>query len=206
MTTPNFLLRAEQPEVTPSQRPLDGTQFTIGRAPDCDVIAARQFVSRLHARICFDGFYYVLNDAESANGTYINGRQMARPHRLIHGDHIGLGEPLAVLTFLDGDQTHIQPSRLAFDYRSWRFLWNGECIDMSSEQIELLLMLYERRGEVCNRVDCSKTLWGREYDAGLDAAALDQAASRLRNRLRSITPEAGRLVETVRGVGYRLRM
>jgi DNA-binding response OmpR family regulator len=48
-------------------------------------------------------------------------------------------------------------------------------------------------------------LWSREYDAYMDADALDQIASRLRARLRLAAPEAADLLVTMRGQGYMLK-
>jgi ABC-type multidrug transport system ATPase subunit len=48
-------------------------------------------VSRLHASLVVDGERVVLADLGSSNGTYVNGRRLARPTALKPGDHIDIG-------------------------------------------------------------------------------------------------------------------
>lgn len=198
-------LRATYPDVTPSLTKLDERGCTLGRALDCGMVVARPFASRLHARITFDGHYFVLQDNDSANGTYVNGRPLRGPHKLKHGDEIGLGDPTGLITFLDEDKT-VQPElRLKFDPRNLCFLWDERPLSLSADQQSLLLYLFERRGEVCERTACAKAVWGHDYDSYMDADALDQVLSRLRGKLRSISADAAELIVTMRGQGYMLK-
>jgi transcriptional regulator with XRE-family HTH domain len=63
---------------------------TIGRDADSTVVVAGSHVSRRHAELRWDGAEYVLHDLGSKNGTYLNGRRIARPERLHAGDLIAL--------------------------------------------------------------------------------------------------------------------
>jgi len=201
----NKILRAIRPDVEPGVLVLDESECTMGRSGDCRIVVHRPFSSRLHARIHWDGHYFVLEDNQSVNGTYVNGRRIEGAHKLKHGDEIGLGDPAGLLAYLDDDRT-VQPSaRLRFDARHWRFEWDGRPIVLSTDQCALLIMLYEQRGEACDRSACARAVWNREYDAYMDADALDQVASRLRARLRQAAPEAADLLVTVRGHGYMLK-
>jgi pSer/pThr/pTyr-binding forkhead associated (FHA) protein len=73
---------------------------TIGRSPICQILVEGAIVSRLHARIEHDGVGYFLCDVGSANGTFINGRRIYKPHLLADGDLIGLGSAVPVLRFV----------------------------------------------------------------------------------------------------------
>lgn len=65
---------------------------TLGRSPTCQIVVQNKIVSRLHARIELDeGRRYILHDAESANGTFVNGHRISEPYLLRDGDEIGLG-------------------------------------------------------------------------------------------------------------------
>jgi len=199
------ILRAAFPEVHPAMHVLDERGCTLGRAADCGIVVGRPFASRLHAHIRWDGHYFVLIDNQSANGTYVNGRRLNGEHKLKHGDEIGLGDPACLVIYFDEDKTVQPKARLRFDARQWRFEWDQQPLILTTDQMSLLILLYERRGETCNRDACARALWSREYDAYMDADALDQIASRLRARLRLAAPEAADLLVTMRGQGYILK-
>jgi two-component system, NtrC family, sensor kinase len=55
---------------------IDGASSTIGRDPQCAVPLRDPGVSRNHAFIELRGDHYVLRDAGSANGTYMNGARI----------------------------------------------------------------------------------------------------------------------------------
>lgn len=67
----------------------------LGRHPDCDVQLQSHVVSRRHARLVRDGKRYLLEDLESGNGTFLNGKRIQAPSPLGHGDEIKLG-PVAI--------------------------------------------------------------------------------------------------------------
>lgn len=188
-------------DVTPSEFLLSGSEHTLGRAPGCDIVVPRQTISRLHARITREGLRYVLRDAGSANGTFVNGQPLVGPHLLSDHDTIGLGAATALLRFLDPDPTVVTAVRLRFDERGQRFLLNGQPLDLPPSQFRLLLHLYRNQGAVCNRASCAEAIWGRDYDPGLDAEALDRVVSNLRASLRRVDPSAD-LIQTRRGLGY----
>jgi DNA-binding response OmpR family regulator len=199
------ILRAIRPDVEPAEYSLDDSECTMGRAGDCRIVVNRPFSSRLHARIHWDGHYFVLEDNQSVNGTYVNGRRVEGAHKLKHGDEIGLGDPTGLLAYLDDDRTMQSNTRLRFDARRWRFEWDGQPVVLSTDQFALLITLYDQRGQTCDRGSCARAVWSRDYDAYMDADALDQVASRLRARLRQTDPEAADLLVTVRGHGYMLK-
>ncbi len=50
--------------------------FTIGRSNDCDVVLPDTAASRVHARISLQGNDIEISDAESVNGTLLNGEEI----------------------------------------------------------------------------------------------------------------------------------
>ena len=71
---------------------LDTRAITIGRDAGNDIpLGDDDFASVHHARVepRRDGVW--VSDAGSTNGTFVNGRRLARPHRLSPGDVIRVG-------------------------------------------------------------------------------------------------------------------
>ena len=74
----------------------------------------------------------------------------------------------------------------------------GKPIELTATEFKLLATLLERRGRVQTREQLLKDVW--EYDAGIDSRTVDTHMRRLRQKL----GRAGKHLDTVRGVGYRL--
>lgn len=64
--------------------------LTIGREPDNTIIVNDSMVSRHHARIDWASESYTIQDLDSRNGTFVNGRRVRRRRRLSDGDEITL--------------------------------------------------------------------------------------------------------------------
>jgi hypothetical protein len=82
-------------------------RFSIGRAPNCDVVIRMPSVSKVHAYILITGpSSYALRDNEASNFTYVNGRRVEAkgtvPLRL--GDEVILGA--LKLEFVDAEQLY----------------------------------------------------------------------------------------------------
>jgi pSer/pThr/pTyr-binding forkhead associated (FHA) protein len=74
--------------------PLTGLIKEIGRTSECDVcIPDDDQVSRVHARLDWDGANWVLVDLGSTNGSYVNDQKVTE-HRLEPGDVIEIGDTL----------------------------------------------------------------------------------------------------------------
>jgi len=71
-------------------------------------------------------------------------------------------------------------------------------IHVSAIEMRLLVYLISYRGRVRSREDLLEDVWG--YKPGVSTRTIDTHVKRLRDKL----GEAGSLVETVRGTGYRL--
>ena len=67
-----------------------GAIKTIGRAPRADFIVDRALVSRLHCRLTADDEKLEVQDLSSTNGTFVNGKRVARAH-IASGDRLRVG-------------------------------------------------------------------------------------------------------------------
>jgi len=74
---------------------------TIGRAEDADIIIDDPFISSKHALITKRGSKLVIQDLNSTNGSFLNGKKIKRPMKLRENDEILLGTKK--LTFLRGE-------------------------------------------------------------------------------------------------------
>jgi len=72
--------------------PLDAPEFSIGRSRDSGVVVADAKVSRAHAVLTERADTWVIEDLGSKNGTWVNGRRISGPTRLVHGDMVQLGD------------------------------------------------------------------------------------------------------------------
>jgi two-component system, OmpR family, phosphate regulon response regulator PhoB len=88
---------------------------------------------------------------------------------------------------------------LHIDRSEHRVLVEGSTIDLTPTEYKLLLTLAERRGRVQARGHLLETVWEAAPD--IQTRTVDMHVQRLRAKLGN----AGNLIETVRGFGYRLR-
>jgi chorismate mutase len=77
-------------EGTTTKCPLDQDLLTIGRSDSADIKIDGDYISRIHSRILRIGMDSVIEDADSKNGTRVNGEIIER-HVLKHGDLIRVG-------------------------------------------------------------------------------------------------------------------
>ncbi|HWR23454.1 MAG TPA: type VII secretion protein EssC [Feifaniaceae bacterium] len=96
----------------------------IGSGADNAVVYAYQFCSPHHAEILLDGNAAYIEDRNSVNGTFVNGRRLQKRHALRYGDIIYivglklvyLGNVLAVNNpggHRKADERHLKPIRIA---------------------------------------------------------------------------------------------
>ncbi len=78
-------------------------RFRIGRSQDCELWLGDDGVSRKHARIFQEGTTYLIEDTESANGTFVQGQRVSR-QVLRDGDVIQFG-PTAVFRYTVTDES-----------------------------------------------------------------------------------------------------
>jgi transcriptional regulator with GAF, ATPase, and Fis domain len=83
---------------------LDGDSFSVGRQKDNDLQLAQLEVSRRHCVLRRDDDNaFLVEDLNSAHGTFVNGRPVRR-HRLAHSDLLTVGDS-ALLYLLDHSST-----------------------------------------------------------------------------------------------------
>ena len=75
---------------------------------------------------------------------------------------------------------------------------NGEDVALTLKEFELLSYLFKNRGNVLTRDQILQKIWGYEFDG--ENRTVDVHIRTLRSKLGS----CGELIETVRGVGYRI--
>lgn len=205
LSEPHGELVALNEDIQPQFYILKADTCILGRAPGCDMVVPSKTVSRQHAQVERHGPRYVLRDMGSINGTFVNGSQINAPHLLTDRDQIGLGDMVPVLRFIDPDPTVNRSPQLQYNENLMAFFLGQHQLDLSPAQLKLLNHLYQHAGEVCTRESCANVLWGRDYDPGLDADALDRTVSGLRSRLRQVDPKI-EWIQTRRKAGYILHI
>lgn len=78
-----------------------GSNTSIGRADQNDIVLKDRFISKKHARITKQNGVYFIEDLNSANGTYINGQKIENIIELKDKDLIDVGQ--VEFLFVDGD-------------------------------------------------------------------------------------------------------
>jgi len=81
---------------TGEQFPLEHTQTTIGRTPDCDIFLDDVTVSRRHAIVAKGAGTFTIEDLGSLNGTFLNRHRIEKAE-LENGDEIQIGKYRLIL-------------------------------------------------------------------------------------------------------------
>ena len=81
---------------TGEQVPLERTQTTIGRTPDCDIFLDDVTVSRRHAIVAKGAGTFTIEDLGSLNGTFLNRHRIEKAE-LENGDEIQIGKYRLIL-------------------------------------------------------------------------------------------------------------
>ena len=89
--------------------------------------------------------------------------------------------------------------RLAIDVPRHAITVDGEEIALTALEFKLLLDLATRRGRVQSRDALLERVWG--YSPGIETRTVDTHVKRLREKLRAARDH----IQTVRGVGYKMR-
>jgi len=103
----HFVSGARTEPEAPFEVPSEG-RIVVGRGTDADLVILDEEASRSHFSVYCDGAEYMLEDLQSANGTFVNEERVQSIVVLQHGDSIRAGR--TVLRFSTGaDDT---PARL----------------------------------------------------------------------------------------------
>ncbi len=98
----HLLVRVKGAELGRVSR-LPPEQFRVGRSQDCELWLGDDGVSRKHARIFQEDGVYLIEDTESANGTFVQGLRVE--HQVLRdGDVIQFG-PTAVFRYTVTDES-----------------------------------------------------------------------------------------------------
>lgn len=84
----------------------DGDQFTVGREEDNDLVLDRVNISKHHLRFRRHEGRVEVFDLGSTNGTYINGRKVAKPRGVRRSDRVYVGD---YILMLEGEDPAIAP-------------------------------------------------------------------------------------------------
>ncbi|HLT37254.1 MAG TPA: response regulator transcription factor [Enhygromyxa sp.] len=79
-------------------------------------------------------------------------------------------------------------------------------IELTTRDLEVLEYLARERHRVVPRIDLLREVWGYQRAEKLETRCVDMHVVKLRRRLAELLPESESPIETVRGVGYRLRI
>jgi len=188
-------------------------ELVIGRGGECDLVLPERQVSREHIRIFRADDGYFLEDLDSKNGTWVNGKQVkATTVPLRDGDEIQIA--LAVkITFVGSEATaplfvDELPGTLGLlqlNRDSRRVFIGGVEVDppLSLPQYRLLELLYDGAGAVRTRDEVIESVWPEAIGEGVSEQAIDALVRRLRDRLAMLDPTHAYMV-TIRGHGLRL--
>lgn len=187
---------------------LNQRSMTIGRAADCQVRIDVRWVSRTHAYIRMEATHYVLEDAGSKNGVFVNGQRVADLHILEDGDRIQVAPGLELI-FVDSEATaplpgHVDRS-LSLDREQRRVTVCGQELipPLSTAQYDFLELLAAEPGRVYSRPEIITGVWPGSRPEGVSDDAIDALVRRLRHRLAEVDPDHEYIV-TVRGYGFKL--
>ena len=96
------------------------------------------------------------------------------------------------------DESRITLGGLTIDKLGHQVLLNGQTLDLTLKEYELLLLLCRSRGRAFSREQILDVVWGTNYDG--ETRTVDVHIKTLRQKLGAM----GEIIKTVRGVGYKV--
>lgn len=97
-------------------------------------------------------------------------------------------------------QDILEMADLEVDMRKRRALRGGQRIDLTNQEFALLQLLLQHQGEVLSRSQIASQVWDMNFDS--DTNVVDVAIRRLRAKIDDAF--SVKLIQTVRGMGYRI--
>jgi two-component system response regulator RegX3 len=95
---------------------------------------------------------------------------------------------------------------LSLDLDNLRARVGERDIELTSRDLEVLEYLARERHRVVPRIDLLREVWGYDRAEKLETRCVDMHVVKLRRRLAELLPDGESPIETVRGVGYRMRV
>ena len=187
-----------------------GDAWRLGRSEALEVTLPWPPISRVHARLFRRGAQIWLQDAHSRNGVFLNGQRLGQdPVLLSDGDVIVLAGVIE-MQFHDPAQTVTQRAagRLQgvwIDEETGDVWVDGRRVQppLSMHQMRLLRALYQQPGRPLSFEAIKQAVWPEENPEGVSKQAVDGLIKRLRQRLRTASPD-NRSIRVVRGYGVKL--
>ncbi|MBP5621788.1 MAG: SpoIIE family protein phosphatase [Thermoguttaceae bacterium] len=99
---------------------LKGDVYVVGRQHYCDVVLSNNAVSREHARLTRATKGWIIEDLQSRNGVWINGKRIEKPTLLRPQDAIQIGE--STLVYQGGSSSNASANKtvVSDNILSWR--------------------------------------------------------------------------------------
>lgn len=207
---------------------LESNEVTIGRLPDCDIVTESKFssVSQHHCIISkTSGFWFITDVGTygkgSSYGTHVNNVRLTpnEAYMLSPGDEIRLGTSLGEYFKFIGEGTipvrelATLRGRLTIDIEKRQILLDGRIlqIQLTPKEYDLFFILWQKSGIICQFNEICLQLWpeNKTFDSRLIDSDLRIRINTLAHSLRKkISPVLDGLdiIESYRGIGYRLRL
>ena len=99
-------------------------------------------------------------------------------------------------------QQQLKAGPLAFDRQSLRLFVNGEEVRMTAKELAIIELLISKPGTLFSRERILSNVWGMSMDPLTNV--VDVYIGKLRKKIDSATGDS--MIETVRGMGYRLNV
>lgn len=204
-----FNLQRAGYEVSKAHDGITGSELAIQESPDLVILDLM-----LPGKDGFAVFKDLRRDARSRNIPVIMLTAKAQTEDRIQGLEAGADDYLtkpfspkelllrvqAVLKRADQSPgaVTVEHGPFKFDKNDLRFYLAGTPTELTSTEFKLLLFLTERAGKPQDRNDLLRSVWG--YSDDVHSRTLDTHMKRLRQKL----GDHSAMVETVRGIGYRV--
>lgn len=140
--------------------------------------------------------FLTVNDSEEdiVKGLNISDGYITKPFKL----PILKAKIESVLRRVDGAEEKLNYKGLILDEKNYRCFLDGEDINLTLKEYQVLKLLLENRGNTLSRDKILEIIWDMDGDF-VEDNTLSVTVKRLRKKLK----DYGYVVETVRGIGYR---
>lgn len=91
--------------------------------------------------------------------------------------------------------------KLELNFSSYSAFENGEPVQLSHKEFEILKYLWKKKNQTCSRDDLLTNIWG--YDESPTTRTVDNFMMRLRSKIEK-DPNHPQIIITVHGIGYKL--
>jgi two-component system cell cycle response regulator len=164
-----------------------GSLTTLGRVPECTFAFDDPSLSREHARVLLVGNDWMLKDASSTNGTFVNDQRVTAATALRDGDRIQLGSGTMLRFALvdEAEETALQKVYEAASRDGLTGVFNRKSLE---ERIAGELEFAKRHGTELSVIICDVDFFKKVNDTHghiAGDAVLKEVARRLQTALRA---------------------